>query len=78
MLLLGVAPPVEAETKPSSTWPQAYSVKRDQAAGTLTLNTPFYAVDRYFAPDIEAAKSLVLSGRFAARVNRLLPSMIDP
>jgi hypothetical protein len=45
MLLLGVALPVGAETKPSSTWPQAYSVKRDQVVGTLTLNTPFYAVE---------------------------------
>jgi histidine ammonia-lyase len=34
----------------------------------------FYAADRYFAPDIEAAKNLVKSGRFAAFVDRLLPS----
>src|ERR1700730_17910193 len=27
---------------------------------------PFYAIDRYFAPDIEAARNLVLSGRVAA------------
>jgi histidine ammonia-lyase len=33
-----------------------------------------YAADRYFAPDIEAAKSWVKSGRFAPLVNGLLPS----
>jgi histidine ammonia-lyase len=34
----------------------------------------FYAADRYFAPDLEAAKSLVRSGRFTPLVGRLLPS----
>jgi histidine ammonia-lyase len=38
---------------------------------------PFYAADRYFAPDIEAAKNLVQSGRYAALVDRLLPSRTD-
>ena len=38
---------------------------------------PFYAIDRYFAPDIEAARNLVMSGRVAAFVNRLLPSKAD-
>jgi histidine ammonia-lyase len=35
---------------------------------------PFYAEDRFFAPDIEAAQSWVKSGRFAALVRRALPS----
>jgi histidine ammonia-lyase len=34
----------------------------------------FYAADRFFAPDIEAAQSWVKSGRFAALVRRALPS----
>ena len=29
-------------SKPSSTWPQAYSVRRDEAGGVLSLQTPFY------------------------------------
>lgn len=33
-----------AGAAPDSTWPQPYSVKRDNAAGTLTLATPFHAV----------------------------------
>jgi histidine ammonia-lyase len=40
----------------------------------IRLGVPFYAVDRYFAPDIEAAKALVTAGRFTALVQRLLPS----
>jgi len=35
---------------------------------------PFYAADRYFAPDIDAARSWVKSGRFSDLVKRLLPS----
>jgi hypothetical protein len=29
---------------PTGTWPQTYSVQRDNAAGILTLNTPYYEV----------------------------------
>jgi histidine ammonia-lyase len=35
---------------------------------------PQYAADRYFAPDIEAAKGWVRSGQFAPLVGNLLPS----
>jgi histidine ammonia-lyase len=34
----------------------------------------FYDADRYFAPDIEAAKRLVKAGPFPALVSGLLPS----
>ncbi len=36
----------------------------------------FYGVDRYFAPDIEAAKRWVTSGRFSSLVERILPSRV--
>jgi hypothetical protein len=45
MLLLGCALPAGAEAQSNSTWPQAYAVKRDKAAGILTLKTPFYAIE---------------------------------
>jgi histidine ammonia-lyase len=35
-----------------------------------------YASDRFFAPDIDAAKSWVTSGRFAPLVSELLPSYL--
>jgi histidine ammonia-lyase len=35
---------------------------------------PFYEVDRYFAPDIEAARTWVRSGRFTELVKRVIPS----
>jgi histidine ammonia-lyase len=35
---------------------------------------PFYAADRYFSPDIEAAQGWVRAGRFAAPMSELLPS----
>ncbi len=41
---------------------------------TLRAAVSFYAADRYFAPDIEAAKDLVLQGRFADLAGGLLPS----
>jgi histidine ammonia-lyase len=34
----------------------------------------FFAADRYFAPDIQAAQRWVKSGRFSALVQRVLPS----
>ena len=37
-----------------------------------------YDADRYFSPDIEAAKSLVLAARFAPLVSRVLPSRAAP
>ena len=36
-----------------------------------------YAADRFFAPDIEAAKQWVKSGRFSPLVQRLLPSPVS-
>jgi hypothetical protein len=46
-LLLLRAWPSAAKESPQvlpSTWPQAYSVDRNKAAGLLTLNTPYYTV----------------------------------
>jgi histidine ammonia-lyase len=40
----------------------------------IRADVAHYAADRYFAPDIEAAKSLVKSGRLATLVDRILPS----
>jgi histidine ammonia-lyase len=40
----------------------------------IRRDVPFYAADRYFAPDIDAARSWVKSGRFTALVKRILPS----
>ena len=40
----------------------------------LRARVPFYAEDRYFAPDIEAAKSLVAGGHYTAEAAGLLPS----
>lgn len=54
--------------------PARSSAVLEQVHAQIRADIPFYAVDRYFAPDIEAAKNLVMSGRFAALVDRLLPS----
>jgi len=42
----------------------------------IRADVPFYAADRYFAPDIGAAQRWVRSGRFADRVTSLLPSRL--
>jgi histidine ammonia-lyase len=57
--------------------PARSSAVLEQIHAQIRADVPFYAVDRYFAPDIEAAKNLVMSGRFAAFVGRLLPSKAD-
>jgi len=40
----------------------------------IRRDVPYYAADRYFAPDIEAAKSWVTSAQFASLVSRILPT----
>jgi hypothetical protein len=35
----------EPEPEPGSTWPQAYTVTQDEAAGILKLSTPYYTVE---------------------------------
>lgn len=57
--------------------PARSSAVLEQVHAQIRAAIPFYAIDRYFAPDIEAAKGLVLSGRVAEFVNRLLPSKAD-
>jgi histidine ammonia-lyase len=54
--------------------PAKSSAPLEEVHAAIRKDVPFYAADRYFAPDIEAAASWVLSARFAARVARLLPS----
>ena len=54
--------------------PARSSVPLESAHAGIRGVVPFYAADRYFAPDIEAATALVTSGRYAAFVPRVLPS----
>jgi histidine ammonia-lyase len=56
--------------------PARSSASLEQVHAGIRADVPFYAADRYFAPDIEAAKKLVQSGRFATFVDRLLPSRV--
>ena len=58
--------------------PARSSVSLEGVHAGIRADVPFYAADRYFAPDIEAAKALVKSGRFADLVAGLLPSRNDP
>jgi histidine ammonia-lyase len=54
--------------------PSKSSGALEDVHATIRNQVAFYATDRYFAPDIEAAQSWVKSGRFAALVRRALPS----
>jgi histidine ammonia-lyase len=55
--------------------PLKTSQRLEQAKQLLRRQVPFYAQDRYFAPDIEKAMALVQSGAFNAFVSgELLPS----
>jgi len=58
--------------------PAVSSARLEQAHEAIRSEVPFYAVDRYFAPDIECARAWVQSGRFARSVARLLPSGAPP
>jgi histidine ammonia-lyase len=54
--------------------PAQSSRRLEEVHAGIRRDVPFYAADRYFAPDIDAARSWVKSGRFAALVKRVLPS----
>jgi len=52
--------------------PSRSSARLEAVHADIRATVPFYAADRYFAPDIDAAKALVASGKFSAV--GLLPS----
>jgi histidine ammonia-lyase len=54
--------------------PARSSRRLEEVHADIRRDVPFYAADRYFAPDIDAARSWVKSGRFGALVKRILPS----
>jgi histidine ammonia-lyase len=54
--------------------PSQSSRALEEVHAGIRRDVPFYAADRYFAPDIDAARSWVKSGRFTALVKRILPS----
>jgi histidine ammonia-lyase len=57
--------------------PSRSSAALEQVHAEVRRVVDFYPADRYFAPDIAAAKQLVSGGGFAALVSRLLPSSAD-
>ena len=54
--------------------PARSSTQLEEVHRKIRATVPFYAADRYFAPDIEAAKTLVKSGQLALFVQRVLPT----
>lgn len=54
--------------------PLTTSAALSDVLATIRAVVPFYAVDRFFAPDIEAAKRLVGAGAFRRWIPQLLPS----
>jgi histidine ammonia-lyase len=56
--------------------PARSSVSLEQVHAAIRGDVPYYAADRYVAPDIRAAQSWVKSGRFSPLVQRILPSVL--
>jgi histidine ammonia-lyase len=54
--------------------PARSSQRLEMTHAEIRRDVPFYAMDRYFAPDIEAARTWVKSGRFTTQINPILPS----
>jgi histidine ammonia-lyase len=54
--------------------PAQSSRRLEEVHAGIRRDVPFYAADRYFAPDIDAARSWVRSGRFTTLMKRVLPS----
>jgi histidine ammonia-lyase len=58
--------------------PARSSQSLEEVHARIRQDVPHYAVDRYFSPDIEAARSWVKNRRFSALVERVLPSRSEP
>lgn len=58
---------------PSRTWPQAYAVERDEAAGRLTLRTPYYVIEH----DLKQGGAIVRIGLEHGRAANLLARPIE-
>ncbi len=54
--------------------PARSSLSLERVHADIRRDVPFYAKDRYFAPDIAAAQAWVTGGQFASLVSRILPS----
>ena len=54
--------------------PARSSASLEHVHAGIRGEVPFYAADRYFAPDIREAQSWVNAGRFSPLVQRILPS----
>ena len=54
--------------------PARSSQRLEEVHAAIRRDVAFYAADRYFAPDIEAARTWVKSGRFSTQINPILPS----
>ena len=54
--------------------PARSSVSLEQVHAGVRAEVPFYAADRYFAPDIEAAQRWVQAGRWSSLIAGILPS----
>jgi len=54
--------------------PLATSPALQRAMASIRERVPFYAQDRYFAPDIESIKALVTGGHYTTQASGLLPS----
>jgi histidine ammonia-lyase len=54
--------------------PSRSSSSLEEVHAVIRGDVPFYAADRYFAPDIQAAQNWVKSGRFSPLMSRILPS----
>jgi len=62
--------------KPPRTWPQAYSVSRNEAAGRLTLRTPYYAVEHDLKQGGAVARIALVHGKAANLLVRPIESRV--
>ncbi|MBN2021767.1 MAG: hypothetical protein JW809_03150 [Pirellulales bacterium] len=65
LLLCCPSPADDEVAAPSRTWPQAYSVERDDAQGTLTLRTPFYTIQQALSRGGAIARIALTHGKAA-------------
>jgi hypothetical protein len=80
VVLLAWAPgsmAAQPEPRPPSTWPQAYSVARDEGSGILALSTPYYTVEHDLTKGGAITRIALKHGRAANLIVRPIETRVQ-
>jgi hypothetical protein len=76
LVLTTGAPAAETPAKPPRTWPQAYTVQRNDASGVLSLCTPYYVIEHDLKRGGAVARIALVHGKAANLLARPMETRV--